>query len=82
MAKLAADLGIGITFGMEDLPELGRLIARYDYREMKENLKKVQREYSMEGQIDRLLAFYARAGRYSQARKKIDGLIKLEESYS
>jgi hypothetical protein len=82
MAEMAADLGVGIPFGMEDLPDLGRLIARYDYREMKKNLEKVQNEYSMERRIERLLAFYARAARYSKAKEKIDGLIKLEELHT
>jgi len=60
-AKLVKEYEIGIVVSQKDLDNLPEIINSYDREKLKANVKKAQKELSMERHIGRLVSFYEEA---------------------
>lgn len=57
-AKLVREYGIGIVVSQKDLNNLSEIINSYDREKLRANVKKAQKDLSMERHIGRLINFY------------------------
>lgn len=58
LTELVVEFGIGIPVSFNELLHLRDIISQYDLDELRENVKKVQVEWSMDKHINRLVNFY------------------------
>ncbi len=57
-AKIVKEYEIGIVISQKDLDNLPQIIGRYDRNKLKANVKRAQKELSMERHIGQLVSFY------------------------
>lgn len=68
-AKLVKEHGIGIVVSQKDLDNLPDVINRYDREKLRANVKKAQKELSMDKHIGRLITFYEQVHRLVLSRR-------------
>lgn len=69
VSRLVKEHEIGIVVSQKDLDDLSRIINGYDREKLRVNVKRAQKEFSMDKQIGRLITFYEQVHRVALSRR-------------